>query len=42
MGLILKSKKQFNDYIIRYNKIMGDNYPSTYKDVIKQIPDELI
>ena len=42
MGLILKSKKQFNDYIIRYNKIMGDNFPGTYKDVIKQIPDELI
>ena len=42
MGLILKSKKQFNDFIIRYNKIMGDNYPSTYKDVLKQIPDELI
>ena len=42
MGLTLKSKKQFNDYIIRYNKIMGDNFLSTYKDVIKQIPDELI
>ena len=42
MDLTLKAKKQFNDYIIRYNKIMGDNFPSTYKDVIKQIPDELI
>ena len=42
MGLTLKSKKQFNDYIIRYNKIMGDNFLSTYKDVIKQIPDELV
>ena len=41
MGLNLKAKKQFNDYIIRYNKIMGDNFPRTYKDVIKQIPDEL-
>jgi len=42
MDLTLKAKKQFNDYIIRYNKIMGDNFPGTYKDVIKQIPDELI
>ena len=42
MDLTLKAKKQFNDYIIRYNKIMGDNFPSTYKDVIRQIPNELI
>jgi two-component SAPR family response regulator len=42
MGLTLKAKKQFNDYIIRYNKIMGDNFPSTFKDIIKEIPDELM
>ncbi|MDB2426715.1 hypothetical protein N9W33_02390 [Flavobacteriaceae bacterium] len=42
MDLSLKAKKQFNDYIIRYNKVMGDNFPKTYKDVIKQIPEELI
>ena len=42
MDLNLKAKKQFNDYIIRYNKIMGDNFSKTFKDVIKQIPDELI
>ena len=42
MDLTFKAKKQFNDYIIRYNKIMGDNFPSTYKDVIKQIPNELM
>tara|TARA_Y100000385_G_scaffold289727_1_gene360108 strand:- start:4278 stop:6833 length:2556 start_codon:yes stop_codon:yes gene_type:complete len=42
MDLILKAKKQFNDYIIRYNKIMGDNFPNTYKDVIREIPNELI
>jgi two-component SAPR family response regulator len=42
MDLSLRAKKQFNDYIIRYNKVMGDNFPKTYKDVIKQIPEELI
>ena len=42
MDLTSKAKKQFNDYILRYNKIMGDNYPRTYKDVIKEIPTDFM
>lgn len=41
MGLTFKAKKQFNFFIIEFNKIMGDDFPYTYKDVIKQIPEEL-
>tara|TARA_R110001592_G_scaffold69514_1_gene213370 strand:+ start:13335 stop:15890 length:2556 start_codon:yes stop_codon:yes gene_type:complete len=41
MKMTFKAKKQFNYFIIEYTKIMGDHYPYTYKDVIKQIPDEL-
>ncbi len=41
MGMTFKAKKQFNYFILEYNKIMGDHYPYTYIDVIKQIPDEL-
>ena len=41
MGLTFKAKKQFNFFIIQFNKIMGDHFPYTYKDVIKQIPEEL-
>ena len=42
MDLTSKAKKQFNDYILRYHKIMGDNYPKTYKDVIKEIPTDFM
>jgi hypothetical protein len=41
MGMTFKAKKQFNYFILEYNKIMGDHYSYTYKDVKKQIPDEL-
>ena len=41
LEMTFKAKKQFNYFIIRYNKIMGDDFPYTYKDVIQQIPDEL-
>ena len=41
LGMNFKAKKQFNYFILEYNKIMGDHYPYTYIDVIKQIPDEL-
>ncbi len=41
MGLTFKAKKQFNYFIIEFNKIMGDHFPYTYKDVVKQIPDDL-
>ena len=41
MKMTFKAKKQFNYFIINYNKIMGDNFPYTYKDVMRQIPDNL-
>jgi DNA-binding transcriptional regulator WhiA len=41
MGMKFKAKKQFNYFILEYNKIMGDDFKYTYRDVIKEIPDEL-
>ena len=41
MGMKFKAKKQFNYFILEYNKIMGDDFKYTYRAVIKEIPKEL-
>jgi two-component SAPR family response regulator len=41
LGMKFKAKKQFNYFILEHNKIMGDDFKYTYRDVIKDIPEEL-
>lgn len=41
LKMVDKAKGSYNSFILKYKKIMGEDYTSTYKEVIKQIPNQL-
>ncbi|MDN3492731.1 Kelch repeat-containing protein [Winogradskyella bathintestinalis] len=41
MGMIEKAKKHFNNFNYRYKKLIGDDFPHTFNEVLKKIPKHL-
>lgn len=42
LGIKEKAKKYYNSFIVEYKKIMGDDFPMTYGEVIVEIPNDLL